>query len=106
MSKFVLHPEAYAWEYIAADSLEAADRVLNELHESIESLIRFPHQCHSRPELTSRAVLFQVVRDYVIALCTGRKATGSDRHSAWPPQSPRASSDTKSEKLRSAVPAL
>jgi plasmid stabilization system protein ParE len=38
MSKFVLHPEAYGdlneiWEYIAADNLEAADRVLDELYQ-------------------------------------------------------------------------
>jgi plasmid stabilization system protein ParE len=48
MSKFVLHPEAYAdlteiWEYIAADNLDAADRVLDEIHEAITSLVRFPH---------------------------------------------------------------
>jgi plasmid stabilization system protein ParE len=35
MSQFVLHPEAYTdlneiWEYIAADNLDAADRVLAE----------------------------------------------------------------------------
>jgi len=37
MSKFVLHPEAGAdlneiWDYIAADNLGAADRVLEEIH--------------------------------------------------------------------------
>ena len=36
LSKFVLHPEAGSdlneiWEYIAADSLDAADRVVNEI---------------------------------------------------------------------------
>ena len=72
MSEFVLHPEAYSdldeiWEYIAADNLDAADRVLDEIYESITSLIRFPHQGHSRPDLTSRALRFHVVRDYVIA---------------------------------------
>ena len=72
MKKFVLHPEAYSdlleiWEYIASESLEAADRVLDELHEAIQSLGRFPHQGHSRPDLTSRSLQFQVVREYVIA---------------------------------------
>ena len=72
MSKFVLHPEAYSdlneiWEHIAADSLDAADRVVDEIYESINSLVRFPHHAHSRPDLTSRPLRFQVVRDYVIA---------------------------------------
>jgi antitoxin ParD1/3/4/toxin ParE1/3/4 len=70
MSQFVLHPEAYSdlnWEYIAADSLEAADRVVREIYKSINSLVRFPHQAHPRPDLTSRGLRFQIVRDYVIA---------------------------------------
>ena len=71
MSRFVLHPEAFAdineiWEYILADNLDAADRVLDEIYESITSLVRFPNQGHSRPDLTSRPLRFQVVRDYVI----------------------------------------
>ena len=72
MSKFVLHPEAYAdldeiWEYIAADNLDAAARVLDEIYQAVTSLARFPHQGHSRPDLTSRPLRFHVVRDYVIA---------------------------------------
>lgn len=78
MSKFVLHPEAYAdldeiWEYIAPDSIDTADRVLNEIYQSITSLVRFPHQGHSRPDLTSRPLRFQVVRDYVIAYAPDEK---------------------------------
>ena len=58
MSQFVLHPEAYSdlneiWEYIAVDSLDAADRVMDEIYKSINSLGRFPHQAHARPDLTS-----------------------------------------------------
>lgn len=72
MSRFVLHPGADSdpneiWEYIAADSLDAADRVVNEIYESIYSLVRFPHQGHSRADLTSRPLRFQVVRNHVIA---------------------------------------
>jgi len=42
MSDFVLHPQAYAdldeiWEYIAADNLDAADRVREEM---IAALLR------------------------------------------------------------------
>lgn len=72
MKKFVLHPEAYSdlleiWEYIAADNLDAADRVVNELHKAMKSLVQFPRQGHSRPDLTSRPLRFTVVREYVIA---------------------------------------
>jgi plasmid stabilization system protein ParE len=72
MSKFVLHPEAYSdlyeiWEYIAADNLDAADRVLDEMYAAITSLVRFPNTGHPRPDLTSRRLRFQIVRDYVIA---------------------------------------
>jgi len=72
MTKFILHPEAYAdlieiWEYIAADNLDAADRVLAEIYDSVASLARSPRAGHSRPDLTSRPLRFQIVRDYVIA---------------------------------------
>jgi plasmid stabilization system protein ParE len=72
MSGFVLHPDAYTdleeiWEYIAAESLEAADRVREEIYDAIQPLVPFPHIGHSRPDLTSRPLRFQSVRDYVIA---------------------------------------
>jgi plasmid stabilization system protein ParE len=78
MSKFVLHPEAYAdldeiWEYIAADNLDAADRVLDEIHQAITSLVRFPQSGHARPDLTSRPLRFQIVRDYAIAYAPDEK---------------------------------
>jgi plasmid stabilization system protein ParE len=78
MSQFVLHPEAYTdlneiWEYIAADNLDAADRVLGEIYEAVGSLVRFPHQGHARPDLTSRPLRFQAVRDYVIAYVADEK---------------------------------
>lgn len=72
MSGFVLHPEALAdleeiWEYIAADNLDAADRVLEELYEAIHGLISFPQQGHRRSDLTARPLRFQSVRDLLIA---------------------------------------
>ena len=78
MSRFVLHPEARAdldgiWEYIAADNLDAADRVLEEIYSTLMSLVRFPQQGHTRPDLTSRPLRFQVVRDYVIAYAPDEK---------------------------------
>ena len=78
MSEFVLHPGAVAdleeiWEYLAADNLEAADRVLEEIHETIQSLVPFPYVGHSRPDLTSRSIRFQTVREYVIAYAPEEK---------------------------------
>jgi len=68
MSGFVLHPEAYTdleeiWDYIAADSLDAADQVREEIYEAIQSLIPFPHIGHHRPDLTALPLKFQSVRD-------------------------------------------
>jgi plasmid stabilization system protein ParE len=92
MNHFVLHPEAYAdlneiWEYVAADNLDAADRVLDEIYESLTPLARFPHQGHSRLDLTSRPLKFRVVRDYVIAYTLDEKPAGRNCHSARSAQS-------------------
>jgi len=51
MNRFVLHPDAYLglseiWEYIAADDVAAADRMLEEIYESVRSLVAFPEQGH------------------------------------------------------------
>jgi len=78
MSGFVFHPDALAdlneiWEYIAADSLDAADRVLGEIHETVLSLVPFPQMGHSRPDLTSRPVRFHPVRDFLIAYAPDEK---------------------------------
>ena len=78
MSGFVLHPEACRdiddiWEYIATDNLDAADRVVEEIYQTIGSLVAFPHQGHTRPDLTSRPLRFQSLRDYVIAYAPEEK---------------------------------
>jgi antitoxin ParD1/3/4 len=72
MSGFVLHPDALTdlteiWEYIAGDSPNAADRVLEEIQEAIRALIPFPQLGHIRSDLTSRPLRFQLVRDLLIA---------------------------------------
>lgn len=72
MSGFVFHPEALAdleeiWEFIAADNLDAANRVLEEIYEAIRALVPFPKQGFTRPDLTSRPLRFHPVRDFVIA---------------------------------------
>ena len=78
MNEFVLHPQAIRdleeiWEYIAADSIEAADRVREEIYGAIKSLVAFPYVGHSRPDLTTSPLRFQMVRDYVIAYAADEK---------------------------------
>ena len=53
---YILHPEAYTdidglWEFTAKDNLDAADRVREEIYETIRALVAFPHQGHRRPSL-------------------------------------------------------
>ena len=71
MSGFVFHPGALTdlteiWEYIAADNPDAADRVLDEIREAIRALVPFPQSGHRRPDLTSRPIRFQVIRDFLV----------------------------------------
>ncbi len=78
MSGFVLHPSAVTdleeiWEFIAADSLTAADRILEEILEAIPSFVTFPKMGHARPELTSRPLRFHPVRDFVIVYAPEEK---------------------------------
>jgi len=78
MSDFVLHPGAVRdleeiWEYIAADNLNAADQVREEIYEAIKSLVPFPRIGHSRADLTGRPLRFQTVREFVIAYAADEK---------------------------------
>jgi plasmid stabilization system protein ParE len=54
------------WEYIAADNIEAADRIVEEVFAAISSLVAFPNQGFKRTDLTSRPLRFHTVRNYVI----------------------------------------
>ena|SRR3974390_3033267 len=79
MSGFVLHPEALAdldeiWEFIAADNLDAADRVLDEIHLAMQSLANFPRIGHARADLTSQPLRFHAARDYLIAYAADEKS--------------------------------
>ena len=72
MSGFRLHPEAYndideLWEFIARDSVNAADRVRAKIYERLQKLVKSPHQGHYRRDLTSQALRFIHVYDYLIA---------------------------------------
>jgi plasmid stabilization system protein ParE len=73
-----LHPDAYLdldeiRDYIAQDSPDAADRVIDEIFACFERLARFPGQGHVRQDLTSKGLRFVVVREYLIAYAPERK---------------------------------
>jgi toxin ParE1/3/4 len=75
---FELHPEAARditeiWEYIAEENPRAAGRVREDILDAIRKLVPFPHQGHKRPDLTSRPLRFQTVRNYIIAYAPDEK---------------------------------
>jgi plasmid stabilization system protein ParE len=72
MSGYALHPKARfdlveIWEFIGANNLDAANRVVTEVLTAIRALVSFPHRGHRRPDLTNRPLRFIRVRDYLIA---------------------------------------
>jgi plasmid stabilization system protein ParE len=72
MSDYVFHPSACSdldsiWESIAETNLDAADRTLTQIYDTIRDLVSFPQQGHRRPDLTSRPLRFTTVRNYLIA---------------------------------------
>ena len=78
MNEFVLHPDAVKdleeiYNYIAADSVEAAERVREEIYGAIKSLIPFPYVGHIRPDLAENPLRFHIVGDYVIAYAADEK---------------------------------
>jgi plasmid stabilization system protein ParE len=54
------------WEYIAADSIDAADRWIASLFDAFESLGQTPGMGHKREDLTPYPVLFWPVGAYLI----------------------------------------
>jgi plasmid stabilization system protein ParE len=75
---FELHPGAAQdiaeiWQFIAEDNLIAAARFREDILESIGKLAMFPHQGRERPDLTSRPLRFQTIRDYLIASAPDEK---------------------------------
>ncbi len=71
MTRYDFHPEASAdldeiWDYIAADNLDAADRVIADILGAIDGLALFPYQGHRRLDLTSRPLRFAETRGYLI----------------------------------------
>ena len=79
MSDYAFHPDAFAdlaeiWEYIAEDNIDAADRVLADIHTVLRTLASSPHIGHRRSDLTARPLRFLVARDeYLIAYAPDEK---------------------------------
>jgi toxin ParE1/3/4 len=78
MSGYAFHPGARddldeIWDYIAADNLDAADRVVTEILDAIHAMVPFPNSGHRRPDLTSRPLRFIIVREYLIAYVPDEK---------------------------------
>lgn len=78
MTGYDFHPEAETdlneiWDYIASDSVNAADCVIAEIYQTLEGLVPFPHQGHRRTDLTNRPVRFTRVRDYLVAYAPDEK---------------------------------
>ncbi len=71
MSDYVLGLDAEQdldnlWGYIAADSLEAAERMTARLFDAFEALARNPGMGHKREDLTPLPVLFWPVGNYLV----------------------------------------
>ena len=78
MSGYAFHPDARGdldeiWDYIAADNLEAANRVITEILDAIRAVVPFPHSGHRRPDLTARPLRFLIVREFLIAYAPDEK---------------------------------
>ena len=68
MSGYAFHSDAFAdldeiWEYIAEDNLDAADRVIADIHTVLRTLAFSPHIGHRRPDLTARPLMAAILRD-------------------------------------------
>ncbi|MGA3074230.1 MAG: type II toxin-antitoxin system RelE/ParE family toxin [Bryobacteraceae bacterium] len=80
MSNYILGPDADLdlddiWEYIAADSIDAADRWIAKVFDAFEAIGRMPGIGHKREDLTAYPVLFWPVGSYLIIY-----RTRADRH--------------------------
>ena len=71
MPAYVLSPDALQdlqdiWDFIASDSVPAADRLEDEFFEAFERLAQRPRMGHTRSDLTERDVRFWPVGFYLI----------------------------------------
>lgn len=72
MSRFTVTPEARAdlfaiWEHIAEGSLDAADKVIDQIEQAFNRLAEMPGIGHFREDLLDQRFKFWTVYSYVIA---------------------------------------
>ena len=82
MTEYILSPAASQdleeiWDYIAADSIKAADRWLAKLEKATQRLAAMPTIGHTRKDLTDKPVLFWPVGRYLIIYRKDRHPSGS-----------------------------
>jgi plasmid stabilization system protein ParE len=70
-ASFVLTPRAEQdvediWDYIAADNISAADRVIGEIERACKRLAQAPATGHYREELADKRHRFHLVYSYLI----------------------------------------
>ena len=71
MKSFVFTPLAARdlneiWDYLASDSIAAADRVLDALEKALHELVKNPGKGHWREDLADRQHRFFLVYSYLI----------------------------------------
>ena len=71
MRQIVFAPEAQrdlheAWEYIAADNVNAADKLAGQIHQALTLLAEMPGIGHSRRDISNPRYCSWTVRPYVI----------------------------------------
>ena len=77
MSGYILGDDAVLdleaiWDYIARDSIDAADRWIAKLFEAFEALGQNPGMGHKREDLTRFPILFWPVGAYLVIYRTQR----------------------------------
>jgi plasmid stabilization system protein ParE len=82
VNNYILGPDADLdlddiWEYIAADSIDAADRWIAKLFNAFEAISRMPGIGHKREDLTAYPVLFWTVGSYLSFTALAQKANRS-----------------------------
>ena len=55
------------WEFIARDSVMAANRVEDDLQQAIRELVRFPEKGHRRDDVHDKTLRFWKIYSYLVA---------------------------------------
>ncbi len=71
MASYELSPEAFEdllriQDFISSDNPHAAEQTIDKFFSAFEHLVQWPQSGHSRPDLTSKEVLFWPIDSYLI----------------------------------------